>query len=87
MQYILAFAITAITNEILLMPDMGISYDKHARKFSMWRNIHTRADQKYAGQNLLQENESIYKLLKVISFEVRHSIYMQRSFHFSMHVW
>jgi hypothetical protein len=33
----------------------------------------TRADQKYLGQNLLYENESIYKLLEVVSFKVQPS--------------
>jgi hypothetical protein len=34
---------------------------------------YTRGDQKYLGQNLLYENESIYKLLEVVSFKVRPS--------------
>jgi hypothetical protein len=38
-----------------------------------YHELHTRADHKYPGQNLLQENERIYKLIEVISFKVRPS--------------
>jgi hypothetical protein len=52
--------------------------------------IDMKADQKYPGQNLLWENESIYKLLEVISFKVlRSRLYaaIPAIFPLSMHVW